>query len=249
MSNILPKTIKYKCKQSTHTVQYDWTSCYLDDEWWWTLALSTGWEARWSAWRRTDLAVHDTSGTGKLGWTGLLGYFVWKNTQLALDFHCFWNIKKIRDITQQKSFSFKLYFWLNIIPFNIFSKNFCHLQSVKHSTETVSHNILLWLFDINVSRAHTVQNDWTWCYFLPCLKSEWWWTLALNTGWEARWSAWRRTDLASGWTPRTSGTGKYGWTGFYLDIYMKKYSVSFRLSLFLKHKENQRHNATKEFQF
>lgn len=30
---------------------------------------------------------------------------------------------------------------------------------------------------------------------------------------------------------------------------MKKYSVSFRLSLFLKHKENQRHNATKEFQF
>ena len=69
---------------------------------------------------------------------------------------------------------------LSIIPtFNITKYN-CHLQS----------NILLNLSDIIEIRAHTLSNM-TELHFT--LSDWWWWTI--NTGWEARWSAWRRKHL------------------------------------------------------
>ena len=86
-------------------------------------------------------------------------------------------------------------------------------------------NILLRLLNINVSRAHTLSNMTELHVTL----------MMMNTGT----SYWLRGSLVSmkenrsGWTPRELGS-KAGLD--YLDIYMKKYSVSFRLSLFLKHK-------------
>ena len=142
---------------------------------------------------------------------------------------------------RQKSFSFKLYFWLNIIPFNIFSKNFYHLQSVKHSTETVSHNILLWLFDTNVSRAHTVQYqyDWTSCYFLPCLNDDehWHWTLAGRlAGQHEGEQIWLLAGHLGLQEPGLDFTWIFIWKNTQL-------ALDFRC--FWNIKQNQKHNATR----
>ena len=86
---------------------------------------------------------------------------------------------------------------LSIIPtFNITKYN-CHLQS----------NILLNLSDIIEIRAHTLSNM-TELHFT--LSDWWWWTI--NTGWEARWSAWRRTHLTGHLWTLVARKVRKGWS-------------------------------------